>query len=330
MLEDEQPGNATPAVEPFGSNIVSMSRLNSTILGEGGIRPLAETTGGPMWTDAFSHEPTPGRSKLCPHGKTFSGAFLLHTRKAGGTSLRSWLLEMGLQVKEVEGPVFRPGTYSRPDTLMVTSLRDPVERAISSYNYEGRWGGVRRIPYAQRNLSNSVTFRHWMNFTETSLRRTNCQQMLRGKSKSTIIRVWSCAQNCFTRWFSGRCNVREEDACAAMRHIMSFDIVVTTDEMKNETIVQHLMECMNTTTPIRVVAPFLKDFQVKSNQRFPYNLSAATLQLARAGNDLDFKLIDCVLGRPCSLPCDKYPTRWMPPLEFYPKKTVRNWEPTER
>jgi len=317
MLEDEQPGNATPAVEPFGSNIVSMSRLNSTILGEGGIRPLAETTGGPMWTDAFSHEPTPGRSRLCPRNKTFNRAFLFHSRKAGGTSLHSWLRKMGLQVKMAEGQAPPPGKYSRPDTLMVTSLRDPVERAISSYNYEGRWRGAGRVPFKERTLSNSVTLRHWMDFTEKWLQRRNCME------------VWWCAQNCFTRWFSGRCKVTEEDACTAMRHIMSFDIVITTDEMKNETIVKHLMECMNTTTPIRFVPAWLETIQAKSLRRFPYNLSAATLRLARERNDLDFRLIDCVLGRPCSLPCDRYSTRWMPPLDEQPRKVVLR-RPTRR
>ena len=89
---------------------------------------------------------------------------LLHIRKAGGTSIRYFLLRVAAQhnltlvVREGKNGPLIPAK-KRNDTLYITSLREPLSRLISHYHYDGRWS-ERKIE--NRTIENSTPFSTWL------------------------------------------------------------------------------------------------------------------------------------------------------------------------
>lgn len=130
--------------------------------------------------------------------RTFNRIFVLHMRKAGGSSIRSYFS----QVAKVHGVEFDAAEgYKSPEqpgddahTLYITHVREPIARAISHYKYEKRWDCSPNmlknkdfVPQHNNTLGMSL-----YNFSTT-----------RHKMPS---RLWTCASNCYARWSSGRPN----------------------------------------------------------------------------------------------------------------------------
>ena len=73
----------------------------------------------------------------------FTRIYFYHVRKAGGTMLRKFLKKVALthniHLEIQENKYAREKVGSHPGTMYVTNLRDPVERSISHFKYEGRW-----------------------------------------------------------------------------------------------------------------------------------------------------------------------------------------------
>lgn len=92
--------------------------------------------------------------------------FLLHMRKAAGTSLRRFFGELcqlcGLDLEVVEGWPFDAARLDEERTWFVTSLRDPFERVCSLYNFEGRWPQADTV----RAPESAVPFGTWFEMTE--------------------------------------------------------------------------------------------------------------------------------------------------------------------
>lgn len=85
--------------------------------------------------------------------------FLLYMRKAAGSTLRRVLGSLcstrGLELEVGEGGPFDAARLVEPDTYFVTTIRDPVERTCSLYNFEGRWRqrDARRARIARPDVS---------------------------------------------------------------------------------------------------------------------------------------------------------------------------------
>ena len=99
-------------------------------------------------------------------------SFHFHSRKAGGTSIRNWLqlrfkdanittLEgLSIQNEQVE-------LCANANFACITSLRNPLDRAISSYLYEGRFMGAQNTPDGPpwpslETIPNFLPFDTWM------------------------------------------------------------------------------------------------------------------------------------------------------------------------
>ena len=105
--------------------------------------------------------------------------YFAHMRKAGGTTISGFLRDTvqasfpSIEYSSSEGGKFEhPGT--RNDTLYVTHIRHPVDRAISNFKYSGRWSCEKMVykrnieyPGWQPNASNANLLEHWMEKTET-------------------------------------------------------------------------------------------------------------------------------------------------------------------
>jgi hypothetical protein len=72
------------------------------------------------------------------------GVYIKHFRKAGGTALVNVMYEevcpRGMQAYTSELPFFHPATFEVMGTsLFITAMRNPVDRILSMYWFEGRW-----------------------------------------------------------------------------------------------------------------------------------------------------------------------------------------------
>lgn len=82
------------------------------------------------------------RPRFLSNGHKINRIFFLHMRKAGGTTIRRYLLKVAkhynITFEVAEGYKTRQLTMDA-NTLYVTNLREPVARVISNYKYDLRW-----------------------------------------------------------------------------------------------------------------------------------------------------------------------------------------------
>jgi hypothetical protein len=126
----------------------------------------------------------------------------LHMRKAGGTTIWSYLRDVAekhaITLESYEG-LSPPSPQERdPSTLFVTHIRDPVARVISHYKYEMRWNC--------KNLTNKKqNFTPTENNTRMSLNhfiKNSNRPMFSGNLKGHL---WECSHNCYAKWSTGLC-----------------------------------------------------------------------------------------------------------------------------
>ena len=128
--------------------------------------------------------------------------YFAHMRKAGGTTIHSYLRKVaqqyGLEFVVVEAKPFHETIHAdhlRSDTFYVTHVRDPIRRLISNYEYEGRWP-CPLLLQANSNFiptqKNARSMTYWMShFNATT-------QHQRQQTPS----LWYCTENCYTRWLA--------------------------------------------------------------------------------------------------------------------------------
>eukprot|EP00986_Skeletonema_menzelii_P000625 scaffold171_cov151-Skeletonema_menzelii.AAC.9 len=144
----------------------------------------SDTTGNTTWSTSIP----------------FNRIYFYHVRKAGGTMLRKFLKKVALthniHLEIQEGKYAREEIGSRPGTMYVTNLRDPVERSISHFKYEGRWDCRQMIKNATHyipSLQNAKKFEDW--------------DQTGGFIASRCDEPFSfheCAVNCYIQSFSGQ------------------------------------------------------------------------------------------------------------------------------
>lgn len=140
--------------------------------------------------------------------------FYYHTRKAAGTTLVKWVRAVAFSKNKTftsdEGFVFDRNhpqpmfpavetaaaaaasseNKAKIRTLYVTSLRPPVDRALSSYSFEfahAKKGRVRTIPEFVRYSKRMRRNEKWDN-------RVGRGPLLKGH-------CWICADECYSKWF---------------------------------------------------------------------------------------------------------------------------------
>jgi hypothetical protein len=163
-----------------------------------------------------------------------------HSRKAGGTTLRGWGNNRGWleaqftdsQIVHQEGLTLQDAqreTCKRGEHFCVTTLRDPIERAVSSYLYEVRMGREDLKTFKRLSgyntymrgdiishnidremldnlppLNDSLVYTQYRTWDEWVAE--DARDFYHFEVKQMYVRrdrVWMCSSNCFVKWFSG-------------------------------------------------------------------------------------------------------------------------------
>lgn len=90
------------------------------------------------------------------------GIYITHFRKAGGTALTKVMYEEvcthGMQAYSSELPFFHPKTFEVMGTsVFITAMRNPVDRILSMYWFEGRWPRTCGLKCENEKVKNDTT-----------------------------------------------------------------------------------------------------------------------------------------------------------------------------
>jgi hypothetical protein len=172
--------------------------------------------------------------------KNISRIYFSHTRKAGGSTIAKFLENIATtkqwelvvnEAREQESP-------DRDDTLYIVNLRDPIERIISDYKYEGRWD-CKQLVYNETE------------FLPSYENQKTIQDDIKDIQESPILSVdnwlWRCVEQCYTRWYGEQFNMihSNEDSTlqdnqqlrhammATLERLKKYDIIVITEWLKD-------------------------------------------------------------------------------------------------
>lgn len=260
-----------------------------------------------------------------PHGhRTINRIYFAHMRKAGGTTLRTYLAavaqQYGLELVISEGGHFEPpGSNDR--TLYVTHLRDPYRRSISHFQYEVRWPCEQLLQNDSfvPSLDNAANLTAWI--AEPAYRHpslANDNTTTRPRCDDTQAYLVDCSTNCYIRWMnypSGSCSRKVFHRNSvhyhkALQQLRQYDVIIDIDRLFSKNHPDDMDR-----DPGSIYAASLEEFfglqgirsenrpmyclrhSRNANRRFPLQVDNATRELFYERNQADYdmyhELVDC-------------------------------------
>ena len=272
-----------------------------------GNQPLVVTDDS-MSTGRNQNEMTPPTpSRMCqpflptssPHDFTIpiTRLYLSHMRKAGGTTLRTYFervaTELNLTLVVAEGTVLEPAG-ERTDTIYVTHVRDPVQRWISQYEYEGRWSCTTtqlRNPHFRPTRRNSRALQDYLlqdKVVSTPATTTSCLNKTR---------LWTCSENCFVRWLA-----MPMDLCGDMTYPIlenrawevanRYHAIIHVEWLKDPWYVKRMEHFFGVRGLVnRRSEMFCWNETKAANQAVPMKYSSSTIDYLKHRNHYDYSLL---------------------------------------
>ena len=160
--------------------------------------------------------------------------FLYHVRKAAGTSIRNILkfnyLRFSYDVLETEGINLDHRFLNQSGIVSLTSLRHPVERALSLYWYEH----VLFYAEVQMQIEKASNMHTWVDYwRDDSIFKQNFTARNPG---SVYVEIENCYVKMLTNW-DGKRAITIADLNRAKEVLRSFDVVIISEWFNNETFV---------------------------------------------------------------------------------------------
>jgi len=227
-----------------------------------------------------------------------------------------------LKVLEFKHASFDEEVGSRSDTLYVTNLRDPVERSISHFKYDARWGCnnlVKNKTFVP-STTNARPFATW-NFTggfvETSCGSSSSNYRRRRSNRPFYFEA--CAVNCYIQTFSGNACTHDNwytEYNVAWDRLMKYNIILMYSKFNNPKYIQAVENFFGGVQGFGVPSSmFCGDEAREANRKVPLRVSFEhVLQLTRL-NKMDNRLYKDFIN-----PCwddDKYS---LPKIQFLAQK----------
>jgi hypothetical protein len=192
-----------------------------------------------------------------------------------------------------EGSPFEPAGY-RNDTLYISSIRDPIGRVVSNYEYEGRWNcGEQRRLMKQMKKAYAPLLEHANPF-ESFMKRND------KKTRSCKGSLWECHENCHVRWFAlpHRLNCGSTNYTiiedSAYHSAGSHHLIVRTEFLRNPTYVAELERYFGVagvfSKPIK--APTCDPIMKRANTLLPATYPDDLREELRKANVADYRLFD--------------------------------------
>ena len=227
--------------------------------------------------------------------------YFTHMRKAGGTTLRRYLLKVAdyydIHLKQQEGgPDELP--WNRSDTLYVTHMRDPVNRSLSHFKYEGRWSCSRLMnDQFVPTKDNAHTLEEWVHTEFQGSSWTGGHAPTGADCKH---KLWLCSNNCYIKWLNwekGRCVRELVDPTfleTTLYRLYKYHLIIDVEKLFwSPTYVQQLEEFFG--------LPGLADFKAnarcdkpskEANQEVPLEVSDELLAELKDRNALDYRVYE--------------------------------------
>ena len=170
-------------------------------------------------------------------------------------------------------------------TFYITTIRDPVDRALSSYWFEGRW--KQNVPSANRTDETGIDFRDWMGSHKT---KTNYRRLL----------CWHCASNCFSRWF-GTTHIDKKlggqifNVDKAVERLSKFHLIIRTENLLDADYASRVQSLLGAEDiPIQRNRHKPKEEQIGT--KTTYEISKSDIAYLHEQNQLDKELVRRVFG----------------------------------
>eukprot|EP00596_Hydrurales_sp_CCMP1899_P008941 CAMPEP_0119047534 /NCGR_PEP_ID=MMETSP1177-20130426/53646_1 /TAXON_ID=2985 /ORGANISM="Ochromonas sp, Strain CCMP1899" /LENGTH=346 /DNA_ID=CAMNT_0007022249 /DNA_START=245 /DNA_END=1282 /DNA_ORIENTATION=+ len=167
------------------------------------------------------------KNKLqCLYNSKSHGIYLYHIRKAAGTTIREILIEASNNWKipfyETEGPSLN-SLFFKEKVLLVTSLRDPIQRVLSLYWYEhvGWYDGVLKETHKCQTLKDWI----W-GWRDGSIWKKN---YITKNPRNVYIEIENYYVKALSGWKGGP--VGEKEYGMAKAALEKFDVVFVTEWM---------------------------------------------------------------------------------------------------
>ena len=224
--------------------------------------------------------------------KTFNRIYVIHMRKAGGTSLRAYFRSVAKRrnvtvvVHEGKKSPELPGTD--PNTLYVTHIRDPVARVISNYKYEMRWRCGEQLQQpefvpTEQNVNMSLM--------------TYITQDYQPRRE-----FWHCSQDCYSKWGTGFHKIYNEDLFTTdeeyrtlldrrSRDVFSkYHLIIVNEWLKDPKYARSLEAIFGVERIDRKLGMQCNQLTIDANAANPLHITEQQYQIIREKNSVDIGL----------------------------------------
>eukprot|EP00574_Skeletonema_japonicum_P001359 CAMPEP_0201739416 /NCGR_PEP_ID=MMETSP0593-20130828/45773_1 /ASSEMBLY_ACC=CAM_ASM_000672 /TAXON_ID=267983 /ORGANISM="Skeletonema japonicum, Strain CCMP2506" /LENGTH=379 /DNA_ID=CAMNT_0048233687 /DNA_START=428 /DNA_END=1567 /DNA_ORIENTATION=- len=231
----------------------------------------------------------------------FKRILFYHARKAGGSSMNKYLVKVAqhynIHLEWIEwNTMEEPGLlqhFDKPDTFYVTHVREPIERSISHFKYNGRWPCKTMLKREfVPTLENALTLESW-NETQGHVPKKQCHY--NRKENTTAFYLGDCAVNCYIQWFGGLSCPRwkvpmEQQYEVAMSKLLKYNLIVVIDKLHDPRYVEAMEQFFGVRGILERGKPFCERMSHKTNEEHPLVVREETKARLIELNRLDLKL----------------------------------------
>ena len=242
----------------------------------------------------------------------FKRIVFYHARKAGGTSTASYLKKVaethGIDIELQEWRAAEePGTNK--DTFYVTHLREPVDRSISHFKYEGRWSCRALMDKAfvptkdnayKLETWNQTTGHSHYNREDECFGTTTLKGPINRNPDPPLDDKWrvhlsECAVNCYTQWFGGLNCARwqvpfEQQYEVALSKLYKYNLIIVIEKLHDPKYAQAIKNFFGVEGILKRGVPPCEKQSHKANGDNPLVVHTETRAKLTELNRLDLKL----------------------------------------
>jgi hypothetical protein len=188
------------------------------------------------------------------------------------------------------GAMEEPGTSFHEDTFYVTHMREPIDRSISHFKYNGRWEC--RSLVEQDFVPTRYNAHRLETWNQTGGHEpTTC----RVNRHQTIFKLGDCAVNCYTQWFGGLSCPRwevpmEEQYQVAKSKLTKYNLVIIIEKLRDPRYVRAIENFFGVGGILEKGVPFCERLSHKANAAIPLVIHNETRARLTNLNKMDLRL----------------------------------------